>query len=394
MRHHLRTIILSLLVAMTCLPSSAVETDEPNISFPSDSIAMVKNDVAEPIRVLTADSYTDPDRDWWHLLKQGELSLSDTTVVYPRFAGFCVKVYNWADKFFNSTDTAYVQGTGRRWKAFVKSDNWVDSYAMNMQYKMRMRMTSDIYCGVGAYIQYMAVSVGYMLDMSNIIGNRPDNHRKLEFSFSCARFSADLYYHINTGGSYIRTFGDYKHGHIFKKEFPGLTLHNYGFDAYYFINNRRYSQGAAYSFSKFQRRTAGSMIAGFSYSNLDIALDLAQLPESLLPFLTIPAQKYKFHYNTYNLMIGYGINVVPRSNWVLNFTATPMIGININYEDSADGKAQLLALGVKGKMAAVYNAGDFFAGVNAHFDGHWYKSGSQSFFSSIENMAAVLGVRF
>ena len=51
-------------------------------------------------------------RDWWNLLKKGQLNLADTTVIYPRFLGFCVNVYNWADKTFNSYDTDYVTGTG------------------------------------------------------------------------------------------------------------------------------------------------------------------------------------------------------------------------------------------------------------------------------------------
>ena len=133
----------------------------------------------------------EPEHNWWKLLKQGKLNLADTTVEYPKFMGFCVKVYNWADKTFNSYDTTYVVGTGRRWKARVVSDNWVDSYYLNIEKKMPIRMMSDIYCNAGAYVQYMAVSVGYSLDMSNVIGNKPSNHKKLEFNFNCARFNIE-----------------------------------------------------------------------------------------------------------------------------------------------------------------------------------------------------------
>ncbi len=153
-------------------------------------------------------------RDWWNLLKKGQLNLADTTVIYPRFLGFCVNVYNWADKTFNSYDTDYVTGTGRRWKARVVSDNWVDSYYLNIEKKMPVRMMSDLYCNAGAYIQYMAVSVGYSLDMSNIIGNKPSNHKKLEFGFNCARFNAEFHYWENTGGTFIRPFGQFNNGRL------------------------------------------------------------------------------------------------------------------------------------------------------------------------------------
>lgn len=233
-------------------------------------------------------------RDWWNLLKKGQLNLADTTVIYPRFLGFCVNVYNWADKTFNSYDTDYVTGTGRRWKARVVSDNWVDSYYLNIEKKMPVRMMSDLYCNAGAYIQYMAVSVGYSLDMSNIIGNKPSNHKKLEFGFNCARFNAEFHYWENTGGTFIRTFGKFNNGRLIKKTFPGAAQKTIGINAYYFFNNRKFAMGAAYNFSKFQKRSAGSAIIGFNYNNLDITMDLNQIPDELKPYLTIDPHIYRF----------------------------------------------------------------------------------------------------
>ena len=57
---------------------------------------------------------------WWNRLKGRNLDMKDSTVIYPRFLGFCVKVYNWADRTFNSYDTTYVAGTGKRWKAVLR----------------------------------------------------------------------------------------------------------------------------------------------------------------------------------------------------------------------------------------------------------------------------------
>ena len=91
------------------------------------------------------------------------------------------------------------QERGRRWKARVVSDNWVDSYYLNIEKKMPVRMMSDLYCNAGAYIQYMAVSVGYSLDMSNIIEEQTIESQKLEFGFNCARFNAEFHYWENTG---------------------------------------------------------------------------------------------------------------------------------------------------------------------------------------------------
>ena len=381
-------------VTVDMAADTSAETAIANDSIANDSIA---NDTASALPLTESEAQevtADDDRNWWRMLRKGQLDLKDTTVVYPKFIGFCVDVYNWGDWFFNSTDEEYIAGTGKRWKAFIKNDNWVDSYAMNLGYNMPIRIMSDMYCNLGAYIQYMAVSVGYSIDMSNVIGNKPSNHRKYEFGFSCARFNVRAYFNENTGGSYLRTFGDYRGGRLFKKEFPGVQLSTYGIDSYFIFNNRKYSYGAAYSFSRVQKKSAGSFILGFSYSNIDISIDLAQLPYPLNYYLSIPATLYRFHYDTYNLLVGYGYNWVFRRNWLFNITALPIIGLNHCREDSSERGTNQMAIGGKGSMSLVYNWTDIYLGLQGHIDGHWYRSRTHSFFSSIEDLAVVAGVRF
>lgn len=74
---------------------------------------------------------------WWDLAKKGNLNLQDTSVVYPKFIKFCVDMYNWGDRFFNSYDPEYVVGTGKRWKVRILNDNWVDSYSMTLPGKLK-----------------------------------------------------------------------------------------------------------------------------------------------------------------------------------------------------------------------------------------------------------------
>lgn len=359
-----------------------------------DSLISLKGSKQIPDSLLHShDSIPTKSENWLKQLTHNNFNFKDTTISYPKFMDFVVKVYNWGDEFFNGTDPSYIQGTGKRWKVFVKSDNWVDSYYMDFSHN-KMRMMSDIYTNLGAYIQYMAVSIGYALDMSNIICNKPMNHKKFEIGFNCQRFDIKAFYNENTGGTYLRTFGDYKNGHLFKKEFPGLQLHQYGINAYYFFNNKKYSNGAAYSFSRIQRKDAGSFIAGFSYSNIGIDLDFTQLPYPLKFYIHGPLEKYRFHYDSYNIVLGYGYNFVFKRNFLLNLTALPTIGINYTREDSQEMFLRLLSLGAKAKFALVYNYQDIFCSLNGSFDGNWYRSANHTLFSSIEDFAIVLGVRF
>ncbi|MDE6342296.1 MAG: DUF4421 family protein, partial [Muribaculaceae bacterium] len=134
-----------------------------------------------PESASSANDDTPDNRNWWYLLKKGKLSMSDTTVQWPGFLGFCVKVYNWGDRVFSSTDTAYVVGTGKRWRARVINDNWSDSYYMRFSRDFNSIMTGNFHVLAGASLQYMAVSYSYLFDISHVVTRSPINYRKQEF---------------------------------------------------------------------------------------------------------------------------------------------------------------------------------------------------------------------
>lgn len=334
------------------------------------------------------------DRYWWTLFKKGKLAMRDTTVIWPRFLGFCVKVYNWADHVFSSTDTAYVTGTGKRWRARLINDNWNDSYYIKFSKNLNSIMSGDMHVLVGPSIQYMAVSYAYMFDLSHMIGGGPINYKKQEFSFNCARFTAEGYYYENNGGTYIRTFGKYKKNKIFKLPFSGIKMTNFGIDAYYFFNGYRYSQAAAYGFAKIQKRSQGCWMGGFSYCNQDISVDFSELPEVLKPYVKDAEPAYRFHYHDYNLLVGYGYNCVISPHWLFNVTVMPGIGFNHCYEDSQESSAKLLSLNAHGMTSFTYNNGNWFAGLQGKLRGYWYQSKKYSLFSTVQGIVLSGGYRF
>lgn len=333
-------------------------------------------------------------KDWFEELKKGRFDPKDTTVYYPKFMQFCVDVYNWADYTFNSVDTTYIASTGRRWKAEIRNDNWTDSYAFLFD-KMPVRMMSDIKYSVGGYLTYMAVSAGYAFDFGNIIGNKPSNHKKMEFNFSCARFSIDAYYSKNEDGTIIRHFGNYEGGDWIKYYFPNLYLKSYGIDGYYFFNNKKYSQGAAYKFSKIQRRSAGSLIVGLSAAHYNIDMDFTDLPQEMTIYLPTDQRRYFFNYWDYNFLVGYGYNAVMGKHWLFNVTALPSIGFKHSRETATvDENRDRFSMNLKGKMSFVYNNKDFFAGVFGKIDGRWFMGHEYQFFNSIASVSVSVGVRF
>lgn len=343
--------------------------------------------------ITRIETRKEPEK-WWRRLISNKFDLNDTTISYPRFIGFCMNVYRWADKAFNSYDNDYVVGTGRRWKAYLKNDNLLDSYAMNFDRKMPIRMMSNMTSNIGPYLQYMAVSVGYQWNINNLLTSTPMNRQRLEFGFSCARFNAEFIYWSNTGGNVIRTFGNYNNGHLIYAPISGVEMGSLGIDIYYFLNNRRYSQMAAYGFGKIQKRSQGSFIFGLSYGNQNIKLDFTTLPAYLLPYLNITEASYHFHYKNYCAIAGYGYNWVLSKHFLYNITVLPSVGLNHCYEDSVEGAVNIFSMNLKGKMAVAYNKGDFFAGVNTNFGGHWYRTTRYSLFNSAGTFSACIGCRF
>ncbi|MDE5842911.1 MAG: DUF4421 domain-containing protein [Muribaculaceae bacterium] len=376
--------------------TESIVTESENLQQTNDSVEGTLLDLLVEQRLESTESLppADTDRNWWHLLKKGELDMRDSTVEYPRFVKFCRDVYLWGDKTFNSYDTTYVVGTGTNWKARLGFDGWSDSYHINLNREMPLTMFSTPYTSAAIYLHFMAVSINQTVDLTNLCFNKPVNHKKFEFGFSCARFSLDLSFNSNTGGSYIRTFGDYNNHKIFREYFPGVNLHSFTSDLYYYFNNRKYANGASYNFSKFQKRSAGSFILGLTYSYEDIELDFTKLPEYLLPYMKVDPKAYRFNYYNYCLLLGYGYNWVLNPHILLNATVMPSVGVLHCTEQSTDGSGKLFSLNIKGRISFTYNLNNFFISFIAKADGHWYNSQHLSVFNAIENASLSLGVRF
>ena len=330
---------------------------------------------------------------WWRALKHGHVDFNDSTMGYPKFVMFCYRTYVWGDRAFNSYDSDYVVGTGKNWKLFLKSNNWVDSYIGHPVKDVNQIINSNLVSNIGITLSFMAVSVGYSLGVSNLIhGDNVSN--KVDFSFTCARFAADAYYWENKNdinATYrIKNADNVRH----KLRQSGVSRKAMGLTAYYFFNNRRYAQAAAYCFSKYQKRSAGSWLAGFSLQHYDVKIDVEKLSEDVRPFFPTQADAPRILYNDYCLLFGYGHNWVLSSNWLLNFTITPYIGYRYNHFPNAGDKSSNVSLNCRARLAAVYNHRQFFMGFQSYADHHRYTSKNSRLVNSLLDFSVLAGIRF
>ena len=330
---------------------------------------------------------------WWRALKHGKVNFKDSTMGYPKFLMFCYRTYVWGDRAFNSYDTAYVKPTGKNWKLFLKSNNWVDSYIGHPVKDVDQIINSNLVSNIGVTLSFMAVSVGYSLGVSNLIhGENVSN--KVDFSFTCARFAADAYYWENKNdinATYrIKNLDNIRH----KARQSGVNRKAMGLTAYYFFNNKRYAQAAAYCFSKYQKRNAGSWLAGFSLQHYDVKLDVEKLSDDVRPYFPTQESAPRILYNDYCLLFGYGHNWVLSSKWLLNATITPYIGYRYNHFPNEQDRASNISLNCRARLGAVYNHRQFFMAFQGYADHHRYASKNSRLINSLLEFSVLAGIRF
>ena len=335
---------------------------------------------------------TRDSRYWWRAMKHGKVDFNDPTMGYPRFVNFCWKAYKWGDHAFNSYDTAYVVSTGKNWKLQLKNQNWIDDFISGTD-GGRAHFTSGSASNIGIFLSFMAISVGYSLDIDRLFGGKATSER-MEFSFTCARFTAEGHKTTNYGRMKNRIKvggGDWQTAE--RLETNALRRETMGVSATYFFNNKKYARAAAYCFSKYQRRSAGSALAGFSVDNHDFKLDPDRLtPEQKNTYMEVGFNHVR--YTDYCLSGGYAYNWVMSRKFLLNVTG--IVGGGVKHIHSTEGRpsANSGALKMTGNFALTFNHNRYFASLQTNVNTSLYVSGKEHFSYTISDLTAVLGLRF
>lgn len=96
----------------------------------------------------------------------------DSIAQWGKFPRFVVNTYRWGDRFFNGYDTTYVAGTGYKFNAKIITESWLDGYRFVTPNNKYILMHSDPSTSVGVYLSYLALSGGYDVNVSKLMGGR------------------------------------------------------------------------------------------------------------------------------------------------------------------------------------------------------------------------------
>jgi len=368
-----------------------------SVTLTPDSAAMTLNGTIARLDSVVAHQDSVPDKDRWKkvILRRG-WSINDTTIKYPKVLNFGFKAYRWINHALNYYDSAYVvnpgKTSGKKFKVMLKNSNWMDMYSGHLgKWETPIEMNSDVTSLFGFQICGLGLSLTYMFNVRDLLAGNFIHNRRLQFSFTTSRVFVEAYYRTNDESIVnLHRIGRWT-GSV---PFPGLKREGYGLDAYYIFNHTHYSQAAAYCFSKYQKRSAGSLLSGIYLSHQDVVMDMNKIHRDLKEYLPDSRTDYRFRYRDFGVMIGYGYSWVFHHGWLYNITVVPSIGYRHSFPNSIEGKKSLLSTNLNGRMALVRTAGNFFYALTFSHEGHWYRSTLHSFYNSYNNLELTAGFRF
>lgn len=319
----------------------------------------------------------------------------DSIAEWGKFPRFCIGVYRWGDKFFNGYDSTYVKGTGYKFNVKIRTESWTDFYNFTLPNNMAMTMTSDPSTSAGLYLTYLALSGGYDVNISKLFTGESRRRSRLNFGFNCSLFAAEWNYVSNDVGTTIKRFGPKGNRYNTDVPFDGINTSEWALQTYYFFNHKRYSQAAAFNFSRVQERSQGSMYAGLYISNQRYSFDFKYLPASWLEQLPADWPDHKYQVDTYNyaFRLGYGYNWVFSKHWLLGVSESPIVGLRRGRVNSGEIKDSF-AMSNRLSLAVSWNNRRWFAGIIGRFDANIFYDRSHTFIASILSVEASLGYRF
>lgn len=293
----------------------------------------------------------------WGAPKSHGFSLAlDSIAEWGRFPRFCIDTYRWGAGFFNSYDSTYVQGSGKLFNAKTRVQTWTDSYHFRFENGYNMEMMSNVNTSLGFYLTYMAVSVGYDMNVSKYFNGGEGARKRFNLQFNCSLFAAEYYSQRNDVGTKIRRMGPKGASRKVDIPFKGINTSSWGVDVYYFFNHKHYSQAAALYYSKIQVRSAGSMFAGLALFSDDYHFDFSELTDenTQLP-PTWDVSNYQVKHMNYALRVGYAYNWVFHPGWVLGVWEAPAVGFCRGYINDPTDMKYTFALTNRLRASLVYN---------------------------------------
>ena len=307
-------------------------------------------------------------------------------------------------KVVNNIDTAYISPNRYNFAFMLEHSTWYEHYRLGSTENERpqsLNFAPNMGMKLGVYFGWRWIFLGYTFDIEDLLKSNKNKVDKTEMSLNIysSKFGIDLYYRKTGSDFKLRSYTGFNTNARFdEQDFGGLQSKIKGLNAYWIFNHRKFSYPAVYSQSTNQRKSAGSFMAGFSYSQHSIYFDYTQLPTELKNNINSNLRFNKVKYSDYSLGFGYGYNWVFKKNWVANLSLLPGIGFkkakidDILYNDNhwiRDINFDLIT-----RAGVTYNNSKWFVGASLVMHTYDYRETNLSVTNSFGTLRIYAGFNF
>lgn len=304
----------------------------------------------------------------------------------------------------NEIDTNYVEPNKYNFAFMLENSSWYEYYRLssNEGNPQRLTIAPNMSYKLGAYFGWKWIFLGWSIDMKDVFGNDKSSKKKTEFGLSLysSMVGGDIYIRKSGNDFKLRsTSGIFNNNEMpeYNKDISGFSVDIKGVNAYWVFNHKKFSYPAAYSQSSNQRRSAGSFIAGFSYSQHRIHFDHNQLPAPVLLKLSDALKFNEIFYSDYGLNFGYAYNWVFAKNCLANLSLAPAVAYKKSRLDS-DGKSyptlQDMNIDLITRAGIVYNDSKYFVGASLVMHTYDYRSKNFYLNNSFGTIRVYAGFNF
>ena len=348
------------------------------------------------------DSVTTERNKLISTMTDGVIELTDDVATVVRHTGRKIRK---EVKDFNAIDTLYITPNLYNLAFMLEHSIWYEHYQLGnnagteSQY---LNFSPSLGTKLGVYFGWRWIFLGYTFDVEDLFGGNKNKTKKKKMSLNIysSKFGIDLYYRKTGNDFKLRSIDGFHQD--FKElqniQFDGLKSTINGVNAYWIFNHKKFSYPAAYSQSTNQRRSAGSFMAGFSYSQHKISFDCEKLPAPILQQLSPSLRFNHIKYSDYSLGFGYGYNWVFAKNWVSNLSLLPGIGYKKSRIDDNDFKNESWIKDINfdfiTRAAIVYNDAKYFVGASVVLHTYDYRKPNLSVTNSFGTLRIYAGFNF
>ena len=403
----LKKVLSLILIGLFLCLKAVAQTEE------KDSLCLGIQEI-QKTDSLVVNVPKSTETDSLHL---GTQKVDERSTRLAEFTQGCKKAYKVsthglrvAGRKLNDVDTLYISPNKYNLAFMLEQSTWFEHYRVGGgrgEANQSINFAPNANAKLGIYFGWRWIFLGVSFDIKDLLGKHrsPNEKRRKEvvFNLYSSKFGVDLYSRRTGSDFKITSYSGFDLDNDYSDtNFEGFESKIKGMNAYWIFNHRKFSFPAAYSQSTNQRRSCGSLMAGFSYSQHRINFDQSLLPEEMQEQIKAPLQFNKLKYTDYNLSVGYGYNWVFAKNCLLNVSLLPAIGFKkarVDDQPSSDESGwkewiKDVNFDLITRAGITWNNSKFYIGASLVLHTYDYRKENFSMTNSFGSFRVYMGLNF